>query len=95
MRTLDEMREYFQVDLRERIVGLTPYLTGLDSLGGRQREIEAWLAQNNYEKTDWIALDDIDDLFDFGCEHLVLVAGGEGIDDESEAALRSALTRKR
>lgn len=91
MRPLEEMREYFPSDLRQRIIGLTPYLGGLLTNGVRQREIEAWLQANNHEKSPWLALDDIDNLFDADCQNLVIVSGIGGLDDSDELRLRNRL----
>ena len=62
--TLDELRENFSMDMRTRIIGMTPFIADHDvTVGHRQLEIESWLVMNNQQNAPWIALDDIEQNF--------------------------------
>jgi hypothetical protein len=52
--TLDELRALFPEDLRARIVGATPTLTGV----AREVEIDRFFASLGLTQTRWVALDD-------------------------------------
>jgi hypothetical protein len=60
---LDEMREYFAEDLRDRIVDVTPLQPLADApphLSEHQRHAEclAWLTRHRPVGTRWVAIDD-------------------------------------
>jgi hypothetical protein len=83
---LEEMREYFAEDLRERIVGVTPMLRReLESIPEsllpypRHAECIAWLHRERAPGTCWLALDDSPEEFVPGCTHLIPVDGSEGL----------------
>ena len=75
MHPFEELKAYFDPQLRDRIIGVTPTLDCGYQVGGRQREIEAYLAASNLNNSNalWIALDDRQLFFDQGCPFLVLV----------------------
>jgi hypothetical protein len=91
---IDEMREYFAEDLRERIVGFTP-LFGRDfdatvsSLRQfpRHAECVAWLSQNRSRETPWLALDDTPEEFAPDCTHLFAIDGDTGLTPSTAAML--------
>jgi hypothetical protein len=88
---LDEMREYFAQDLRDRIVGVTPVLAGQP----RQDECLAWLAQHRPAGTRWLALDDDAGQFEPGCANLILVDGLVGLTAASASELLRRLQAPR
>lgn len=65
----------------KRFVGVTPILESTSDYvpGIRQREIEAWLANNVPENTPYVILDDIEEYFDSSCANLYLVDGVIGL----------------
>jgi hypothetical protein len=93
---LDEMREIFSADLRERIVGVTP----LPPLAGgpaelsdyaRDAECAAWMAQRRPAGTPWLAIDDACEEFVPDCGQLLLVDGSMGLTPASAAELLTRL----
>jgi HAD domain in Swiss Army Knife RNA repair proteins len=72
--SLDEMVARFPMDIALRIVGVTPDLATADGrmAGLRQREVEAWMADNAPGK-QWLAVDDRADNFDPGCPGLFAI----------------------
>lgn len=72
--TLDELRNRFAVDMRERIIGTTPSTT----TGYREDEILELVSKHNI--TRWAALDDRPDQFPTtGKTHLVVTEYFDGI----------------
>ena len=77
--TLGELRDYFSHDIRDRIVGVTPFFRSpkLDWTPGngpkweRQWEIETWMERNRPEAA-WLAIDDYEPLFKVGCPNLLI-----------------------
>lgn len=61
--TLDAMRLHFSPDFASRIIGITPTLEGGYEPGGRQAEVEAWLAAAGREDEAWVAIDDSPELY--------------------------------
>ena len=78
--SFEELKEFFPVKLRDRIIGITPILEDGFDHGGRQREIEAFLeaASLNPFNASWVALDDWAALFDDGCPYLIWVNPARG-----------------
>ena len=76
---LDELREYFPEDLRERILGETPDFSDWCGAACREQEILAWLSTAPRRIRKWAALDDTASLFHLNCPHLVLTNAREGI----------------
>lgn len=93
---LDEIREYFSPDLRERIVGATP-LPPLASMPEhladfpRQAECAAWLARYRPPGTTWLAIDDMAEDFAPRCAQLLLIDGSVGLTSESATELLRGL----
>ena len=90
--SLERLRSYFAPDIAERIVGVAPNVHGFMGYAGpgsRQREIEAWVAENALG-AKWVALDDLASGFDNGCLHLVVTNGRIGVqfDDLEELKRR-------
>jgi hypothetical protein len=82
--SLEELKEFFPLHLREKIIGVTPsHPCGFES-GGRQREIEEFLeaASLSHEDSSWVALDDMEFIFDSNCRNLVLVNANSGFSDD-------------
>lgn len=85
-RTIEQLREFFSSDLRDRIIGMTAHARH-GGAGSRQRQIEAWLKENA-EGGTWIALDDHEDHFDPGAP-VVLCA--DEFAEREEQLLRALL----
>lgn len=68
-------------DLAHRFIGSTPILDDEGIYGRRDIEIERWVAANNYTGP-WIALDDMETLFNGGNNNLHLVNPDTGLTDE-------------
>lgn len=91
---LDELREYFSEDLRERIVDTTP-LPGEDiELAPpelveypRHTQCVAWLARRRPAGIRWLAIDDIAEDFAPRCANLLLVDGSIGLTAETAGKL--------
>jgi len=71
---LEELRNIFSTEFRHRVLGVTPMLKEGYDAGGRQREIEIYLKNNNLDENNasWIAIDDIEELFDNGYKNLIV-----------------------
>lgn len=87
---LDELREYFPLALRDRIIGVTPTLEDGYDRGGRQREIQAFLdaAGLDYRNATWMALDDTALFFEDYYPHLILTDAGKGFSEGDGGKLR-------
>ena len=77
-RTLGELRAFFPVDLRDRVIGMTPVLEWLGQPAHRQRECLAWLEENAPGAT-WVAVDDDTTLFE--PDRVVLCDPAYGLSD--------------
>jgi len=86
--TLEQLREFFSISFREKIIGVTPTLDGGYDMGGRQKEILSYLSNNPLFETQiqWIALDDNPLFFEPSCETLILTQSDVGF-SEKEADL--------
>lgn len=73
---LSELLRLFSSDLRPRVVGTTPEVTG--GPAARYLEIQEWLRSHAFNGT-WAALDDDTSLFPLGLENLVLCATARGL----------------
>lgn len=83
---LPALRGLFRAELQPQIVGVTPELDSFVA-GGRQREIEAYLAALPAAQHHWIALDDWRELFDPACPHLLWVDPQIGFSAQHQAGL--------
>jgi len=83
----DLLASLFSVDVRPRLVGMTPLLGTGQGPGVRQDEIEAWLVAANRTGAPWVALDDVRGLYKPGA---VLVVANDGFRAAEEAALDEA-----
>jgi hypothetical protein len=81
---LDSLKKIFPPALRERIIGATPILENGYEKGGREREIEAYLAAAflHHANAAWIALDDNAAFFDAHCPFLILVDSSQAFGDD-------------
>ncbi|SNC59261.1 hypothetical protein SAMN04487881_0021 [Marinobacter sp. es.048] len=70
--------EYFQHHLGDFVIGCTPFLFP-EQQGVREKEINAWVAENQ-PGTSWIAIDDDPDLFLPSCTGLFLCDPQRGLD---------------
>ena len=89
--TLDQLRGYFSPSLRNRISGVTPSLDDGYELGGRQKEIQTYLANEGLSDTNcyWVALDDIAMFFEDSCQNLVLTDSSVGFTEKEGGQLIS------
>lgn len=88
----DKILDYFSADIQPRIIGATPVLKTKEPpypAHPRFLEIQLYLADNNHQASQWIALDDDAQLFPPDCPNLVLC--DEGFFEAEEIALRKAL----
>lgn len=81
-----------------RLIGTTPVMDSPDDYvpGIRQREIEAWLAENHATDHPYVIVDDMEAYFDLSCENLYLVDAATGLtpaDVDNIIARCGALTR--
>jgi hypothetical protein len=93
LRAQEEIERHFPVDLRPRIVGMTPCLGQLGE-GLREMEIRAWLDAAGRSGSRWVAVDDRPYLFSGGAvsrRHLVLTDSARGLDGEAIGRLRTKL----
>lgn len=81
-RSLNQLRDLFPVEIRERVVGLTPHDDYPDRPGCREREALAWL-EGYDSKAQWLALDDYAPAY-FSLWRLVLCHDGFGHLEELE-----------
>lgn len=94
---LDEMREYFSEDLRDRIVGATPVLPLRSpippDLDGYYRHAEclAWLALYRPAGTPWIAVDDDTKLWEPACANLFVIDPATALTESSARELLARL----
>jgi hypothetical protein len=95
--SLDELRSYFSVPLRDRIIGVTPSLEDGYDCGGRQREIEAFLdsAGCSSDNASWVALDDMPLFFASHYPHLILTDSAQGFTESNGQALLQWYERSR
>jgi hypothetical protein len=87
--SLEQLRNYFSANVRDRIIGITPSLEDGYECGGRQREIHAFLdsAGLNGENASWVALDDISLFFEDDCPNLVLTDSSQGFTEGNGKSL--------
>lgn len=74
-RTVFELQEIIAQKnrwLASKIIGKTPEIKVEKEEGSRQREIEAWLENNNLRDVYWLAVDDYPKWFDLNEKALVL-----------------------
>lgn len=87
--TLQELKDYFPVHMRDQIVGVTPSLEDGYECGGRQREIQAYLDAEGLDgdNCSWVALDDMRLFFDEDWPHLIATDPGQGFNQDNGDAL--------
>ena len=91
--TLESVRGVFSAQLSRRILALLPLTQTSRSYGGRQKEIEAWMARHA-PRAQWAALDDEALSFQPGCPHLVQVHPWTGLLPEHLEQVERILSRK-
>lgn len=95
-RSIDMLRGYFSIDVRHRIIGVTPSWKNhqelFDVIGyQRQTEVEAWLRDSDEPWTPWVAIDDKPFLFRPFLNNLVKTNSLTGFNEAAEAQLRTLL----
>lgn len=83
--SLDELRRFFSLEVRDRLVGATPQTSY-----SRLVECRLWLRQAGFSGP-WVALDDDETLFPGFCEELVLCATHRGLRKPQLAELHRKL----
>ncbi|CAK0763689.1 conserved hypothetical protein [Gammaproteobacteria bacterium] len=80
----EELRNFFDMPFREKVIGVTPILERGFEIGGRQKEIELFLQKCCLaeKSSSWIALDDTESLFNPNCKNLILVNSNTGFREE-------------
>lgn len=100
--SIDEMREYFSVDLRERVIGVTPsikrpspaWLPGQVPEFGRQWEIESWMQEHRRWGDRWLALDDRPYWFRPQSPDLLVTDAATGFCVADQARLREMIKER-
>lgn len=90
----DKIQELFSLDIRPRIVGVTPIVEiefPAGPAGSRQEEILLFLEQGNYLDNSWLALDDEERLFRPNCPNLIKCHTQVGFEETAEIKLRERL----
>lgn len=57
-KTIEEMRDYFSEDIKEKVISATPVIDEYK----RFEEFTQWIQDNNFSG-EWFALDDVDAIF--------------------------------
>lgn len=93
-RPLEELRQRFRLELRERVVGCTPLARQdpCEPAMGYVREIECltWL-QAHRQDVQWVALDDNPLLFQKDCPNLLAIDGRVGFTEVDALRLDARL----
>lgn len=90
----DKIQELFSLDIRPRIIGVTPVVEvefPAGPAGSRQEEILLFLKQGNYQDHSWLALDDEERLFQPNCPSLIKCPTQAGFEETAETKLRERL----
>jgi hypothetical protein len=100
VKPFEELLEVLPIDLRERIVDITPRFGDFQALAPlipyrRQAECVQWLHQNQLQNDTWLALDDRPDGSEPYCENLITCHPDLGFTAAVQARLHSALIRHR
>ena len=86
----DEMVEFVTYgggeDLAHRIIGQTPSLENEGRYGRRDLEIQSWLDANHHIG-QWLAIDDMPEIFSGGHPNLYVVDGTRGLTNEDVLAI--------
>ena len=90
---LDQLRDLFPADLRERIIDVTPIAERIDGWlpARREGEILDWLEASGRDDDPWLAIDDQAWQFTQRRDRLVECFFCDGINDQVEALLRQRL----
>lgn len=96
--TLEQLRAYFSLDIRARVIDVTP-LEKVQAYGNdahflvgaveRGEEVMRWIANNNYQGP-WVALDDDARGFGENINKLIRCDSDVGVDTKIEEKLRLA-----
>ncbi|GAD61336.1 HAD domain-containing protein [Aquipseudomonas alcaligenes] len=91
--TLDQLRELFPADMRERIIDVTPIAERIDGWlpARREGEILDWLEASGRAGEPWLAIDDQVWQFTQHRDRLIACMFYDGITDAIDALLRQRL----
>lgn len=93
-RTVEDVKLLLPTEVARRVMALTEVQATGRAKGGRQREIETWLAENP-SITRWVSVDDDKTLFQDGCPWAVFTHPQIGWDRATTAAVCTALAKSR
>jgi hypothetical protein len=92
LKSINQLREYFSIELRHRILGMTPFLSEGDHMRGK--ECELWLRLQKKDEEEWLAIDDKSNNFeDWISGQLYLTKSEIGLDDAAISSLRKIIQR--
>ena len=91
--SLDQLRELFPADMRERIIDVTPIAERIDGWlpARREGEILDWLGASGRAGEPWLAIDDQAWQFTQHRDRLIACMFYDGITDAIDALLRQRL----
>jgi hypothetical protein len=100
---LDILREEFALDLRSRVVGVTPsiknpspdWLCGGAPAHEREWEIETWLTANRPVGTPWLGIDDRPHWFRENCPNLLVTNSRVGFQPVQQQTLRLMIRQRK
>jgi hypothetical protein len=100
--TLAQMREFFQVPLRSRVIGVTAsikqpssdWLPGSTPQFEREWECDGWMKKNCEWNTPWLAIDDRARWFRPECPDLLLTDSRTGFRTDDQDTLRQMLRER-
>lgn len=79
-------------DLANRFIDVTPELECEEDYQHRRLECESWLAENNHERTPWLALDDTPSLMGFAASpNIYIVDPQHGLRDQDIEAVAARI----
>lgn len=91
--SLEELREFFALDIQSRVVGVTPDIWDPERPQPFLRESEcmAWLVANRPAGTRWLAIDDRPSWFQPNCPNLLVTDTTQGFISNQIEMLRDML----
>lgn len=93
-RTLADLQSMLPEPIAQRVIGSTPVTALGRARGGRQREVEQWLAQHPQVRR-YAAVDDEPSLYDRGCPWLAVTNPRLGWSEDTTEQLRQLLGEPR
>lgn len=91
--SLESLKSFFEKDIGDIIVGVTPLFIDRFDSGGREKEILEYCRINSIDTNNWVALDDMEILFSNNCKNVILVDNEYGLLDGDIKMLKYFLTK--